>query len=65
MKALMLLLVLLVGCQHAPSAPTGLRIVEPEPASQFDICDPPRGEAQDETRMIHGKGFNSVKYGCL
>ena len=51
-----------MGCAHRPAGPTELQIVEPE---LFSICEPKRGENQDETRIMHGKGFNSVEYGCL
>lgn len=57
-----LLLLLLVGC-HRPAAPTGLRIVEP--FEIFSVCEPKRGEDQDETRRMQGNAYNDVEHGCL
>ena len=28
-------------------------------------CNPPRGEAQDETIMSHGQGYNLLPSGCI
>lgn len=57
------LILLLVGCTHRPAAPTGLRIVDP--SEPFSVCEPKRGEDQDETRRMQGNAFNDVEHGCL
>lgn len=54
----LLLLLVLAGC-HKPV----VRVIDVEPA--FNICEPPRGEEQDETRQARGKAFNSLQHGCV
>ena len=59
-------LVVLCGTAMIGCVPVAVVIPdEPEEVVLFSICNPPKGEEQDVIRLMRGKGFNSVEYGCI
>ena len=60
------LLALLLGCQAVPLEPKfvpPIIIINVEPVP--DMCNPPKGEAQEPEVRAHGQAYNSSATGCI